>query len=81
MGGEAMVIDGIEYRSASQVATELGVTRQTLWRWRGEGRIPPGRRYRNRMVLYTVQEQDAIRRYANRLEPLGAMAPGTGDKA
>jgi hypothetical protein len=62
-------IDGIEYFTAADIHRELRTARQTLWRWRKGGKVPRGRRYRDRDVLFTRQEVDAIREYANRLEP------------
>ena len=34
----ALVIDGAVYLSASEVAERLDISRQTLWRWRQDGR-------------------------------------------
>lgn len=62
-------IDGIEYFTAADIHSELGVVRQTLWRWRKAGKIPQGRRYRDKQVVFTREEVDAIREYSNRLEP------------
>lgn len=64
-------IDGVRYFSAVDIHRELGVARQTLWRWRKSGKIPRGRRYRDHRILFTAPEVDAIRYYANRLEPEG----------
>ena len=36
---------------------------------RGAGYIPVGQRFRNGQVLFSETELDAIRAYANRLEP------------
>ena len=63
-------INGILYLTASDVVEQIDVTRQTLWRWRQEGRIPMGHRYRNRLVVFTPDEVAAIKEYANRLEPI-----------
>jgi transposase-like protein len=62
-------IDGVAYFSAADVKRDLGVARQTLWRWRRAQKVPQGRRYRDRQVLFTADELEAIREYANRLEP------------
>jgi excisionase family DNA binding protein len=58
------------YLTNNEVSEELGVSRQTLWRWREKGRIPAGVRYRTRQVLFTADEVAAIREYANKLEPI-----------
>jgi predicted DNA-binding transcriptional regulator AlpA len=65
-----ILIDRIEYFTASDIQRDLGVARQTLWRWRKSGKIPQGRRYRDRQVVFTREEVDAIRDYSNRLEPV-----------
>ena len=66
----AVKIDGVSFYSAGEVAAEAGVTRQTLWRWRRAGKVPAGYRFRNRQILYTEDELQQIRSYANHLEPL-----------
>tara|TARA_Y100001936_G_scaffold207007_1_gene211734 strand:- start:60 stop:314 length:255 start_codon:yes stop_codon:yes gene_type:complete len=68
----ALVIDGAVYLSASEVAERLDISRQTLWRWRQDGKIPQGHRYRGRQVLFSKTEFDAIHSFANRLEPIKA---------
>jgi len=62
-------IEGVAYYSAAEVCRELHLTRQTLWRWRQDRKVPTGRRYRNHQLLFTSEEMAAIRQYANRLEP------------
>lgn len=62
-------IEGVKYFLAAEIQRELGVARQTLWRWRKDRRIPQGCRYRDRQVVFTEEELDIIREYANRLEP------------
>jgi len=66
------VISGKEFYTATEVAREVGVVRQTLWRWRHEGKIPAGSRYRDRQILFTRPELDRIREFAHRVEPLVA---------
>lgn len=66
-----LTIQNTTYYAANEVADAVQVSRQTLYRWRQEGRIPAGRRFRDRRVLYTDEELQAIREYANRLEPIG----------
>ena len=55
------VIDGIRYYTATEVARELGVSRQTIWRWRREARIPPGNRFRDGQVMFAESELQAVR--------------------
>lgn len=62
-------IDGVAYYSASEVAQEAGVSRQSLWRWRQEEKVPLGRRYRDRQILFTAEEREQVKEYARRLEP------------
>lgn len=64
-----IVIDQVEYFTAADIQGDLGIARQTLWRWRKAARIPQGRRYRDRQVVFTRPEVEAIREYSNRLEP------------
>jgi predicted DNA-binding transcriptional regulator AlpA len=68
-------IEGVTYFSALDIQRELGVARQTLWRWRKTRKIPQGCRYRDRRVVFTKQEVEAIRDYANRLEPVEPTEP------
>lgn len=63
-------VDGVTYYSASEVASVVGISRQSLWRWRTVGRVPPGRKYRDRQILFTARELEQVREYANRLEPV-----------
>lgn len=70
-------IEGITYFGAADIQEKVGVVRQTLWRWRRAHKIPAGRRYRDRQIVFTAAEVDAIREYANRLEPADAGAAET----
>lgn len=63
-------IQGALYYTASDLTSRLEVSRQTLWRWRQEGKIPQGHRYRNRHVVFTPAEAAEIEAYANRIEPI-----------
>jgi predicted site-specific integrase-resolvase len=67
--GVPIQIEGVRYYSISDVQRSLGIARQTLWRWRRDAKIPVGRRYRDRQILYTDREVEQIREYANRIEP------------
>jgi predicted DNA-binding transcriptional regulator AlpA len=78
-------INGTRYLTATEVLQRIDVARQTLWRWRQEGRIPPGHRYRGRQVIFNPQEVAAIEAYANRIEPIddrnsGQMSLFNGDR-
>lgn len=64
-----IAVDGVTYYSASEVARAVGVSRQSLWRWRQDGKVPPGRRFRDRQILFTAGEIEQVKDYANRLEP------------
>ena len=63
-----MIIDGIEYHLVQEVLVIFHVSRQTLWRWRRDGKIPVGRKLRNHKVLFTTAEMASIRGYANSVE-------------
>ena len=65
-------VKGVEYFTATDIHREFGVTRQTLWRWRKARKVPQGRRYRGRYVVFTRKEVEAVRDYSNRLEPAEA---------
>ena len=63
-------INGAVYYSSDELLPELKISRQTLWRWRREGKIPEGHRFRDGKLLFEESEVEEIRRYANRLEPI-----------
>jgi hypothetical protein len=69
-------IEGVQYYTATDVHEELGIARQTLWRWRRDSKIPQGRRHRGYKVVFTAAEMAQIRDFANRLEPLPEAAVG-----
>ena len=49
----------------------LGITRQTLWRWRQAGLVPAGAKYRDHLLVFTDDEVVLIREYAQRVIPVG----------
>lgn len=63
-------IRGVKYFTASDVAEQVGVSRQTLWRWRQEGSIPQGHRFRKKHVVFTPAEVRVIDEFANRIDPI-----------
>lgn len=67
--GKRRLINGMQYFSASDLARELGVSRQTLWRWRQDGKIPKGYRFRDNSILFTADEITLIREFATKIEP------------
>ena len=69
------VIHDVQYFSHNEVADRIGVDRTTLWRWRKEGEVPPGRRFRGNVVLFTEEELREIEEYAFRMEPINAGDP------
>ena len=66
----AMELHGQEYLPSGELAEELGISRQTLWRWRKQGKVPAGHKYRDGQVLFTTEEASRVREYAHQLEPL-----------
>lgn len=76
-----IAIEGIDYFTAADIQRELGVVRQTLWRWRRARVVPQGLRYRSKAIVFTRAEVEAIREYSNRLEPADALPPNRGNGA
>ena len=69
-------VENVRYWRSSEVCSELGISRQTLWRWRQQGKVPSGHRYRNNTIVFIQEEVEEIREFANRVEPLGTDTPG-----
>jgi len=67
----ATVIDGARFYSLQEVADQVSISRQTLWRWRQEGRVPKGHRHRGRQVLFSERELELVWRQVGNLS-LGA---------
>jgi len=62
-------IAGVQYYSTTFVLAEVGISRQTLWRWRREQLVPKGHRFRNGQLLFTRSEYQKILEHANHIEP------------
>jgi len=76
----AIEIKGVKYFSATEVLESLGIARQTLWRWRKAKKIPQGRRYRNRQIVFSADELEMINGFAERLEPATAPVKSYGKR-
>ena len=76
-------VGGITYLTADEVAERAAVSRQTLWRWRQEGRVPAGRRYRGRRLLFTEDELNQVLEFAHRMEPaeIGSVSVASSQEA
>jgi hypothetical protein len=76
-------IGEIKYHRATEIADEIGISRQTLWRWRRTNKIPFGHRFRDGQIFFSQEEFDAIKEFAFRLEPArpsAASQPGLFDE-
>lgn len=62
-------VSGKRFYTVTEIADFANVTRQTIWRWRKAGKIPDGRKYRGREVLFNLNELEEIYAHAHRLEP------------
>ncbi len=65
----AIQLNGSEYLTANEVASLVGVSRQTLWRWQQEGGAPKGLRYRGKHLLFSQEEVGLFRARAERVTP------------
>jgi len=65
-------VDGIEYFSFAEVTAVAGISRQTLYRWMNEGKVPTPkfRRSRDNRPLFTASEVEAVRAFAGKVEPV-----------
>lgn len=71
-------IDGVAYVPATALAQRVGICRQTLWRWRRQGRIPNGHRHRNGQVIFTQEEAEEVFNYAFQVSPI--TGPGSSSE-
>jgi len=70
----ALSVYGVTYVTVKDLVDSLSITRQTLWRWRRERKIPQGQRFRDKRLLFTQSELRQIEAFANHIEP----NPGNG---
>lgn len=73
-----LVVGGVRYLTAASVQRALGISRQTLYRWRVDGLIPAGSRFRTGAVVFTEDEFSRIRAFAERVEPARPLGPEGG---
>ena len=71
----AVNISGVTYYTTGEVIEALSISRQTFWRWRCDGKVPPGHRFRNRQLLFTESQFKRIEEFANRIEPESGPSP------
>ena len=69
-------VAGSEYLTANEVCDLVGISRQTLWRWRQDEKVPLGQRLRGRQLLFSQTDVADIQRYATHLEPAEPARPG-----
>jgi predicted DNA-binding transcriptional regulator AlpA len=65
-------VDGVEYFAFAEVIAVAGISRQTLYRWMNEGKVPAPkfRRRRDNRPLFTPSEVEAVRAFAGQVEPV-----------
>jgi len=66
-------LNGLVFYTLAEVCELAGMTRQTFWRWRSEGRVPSGTRFRDRQLLFSTSEVEVIKEYSNRMQPAVAV--------
>ena len=66
----AVHIDGEKYLTTTEVSNAVGISRQTLWRWRSQGHIPLGSKYRGHQIIFNPSEVELIKAFADRIEPI-----------
>ena len=69
-------IAGTDYLTSNEVCELVGISRQPLWRWRQEEKVPQGQRLRGRQLLFGQEEVRDIQSYATHLEPAEPGRPG-----
>jgi len=62
--------NGVRYLAVTDLLKEVDATRQAIWQWRQERKVPAGHWYRSQQVIFSPEEVGVIRKYANRIEPI-----------
>ena len=70
-----LTLHDVIYYTLNEVAEKVGRRRETIWRWITSKKVPEGRRYRDKELLFTESELEQIYAYAHRLAPIGASDP------
>lgn len=65
----SLKINGIVFYTTQEVLKKCKVSRQTIWRWKKEGKVPKGRKFRDGKLLFTESELRSIYDFANSLIP------------
>ena len=79
LNSDPLVIDGVTYVATGEICQRLHLARQTLWRWRRTGRVPSGRRWRDKQIVFSPAEVEQILRYAHKLEPAAVSVTGNAE--
>jgi hypothetical protein len=69
MKRSALIIKGSRYLTAASLIESLGISRQTLWRWRAERSVPMGSKYQDRVLVFTEEDAELVRQFASRVVP------------
>lgn len=65
----ALVSGGVRYYRTTEAARRAGISRSTLLRWLGQGRVSlPVRRDRNGWRLFTAEDLERLRDAAEHVE-------------
>ena len=60
----------VDFFISTEVARNLGISQQTLSRWRADGHVPIRRLFRRKSVVFTRGEVNRIAAFANNLDLL-----------
>ena len=66
---EGVQIGNQTFYEATEILRVIGVSRQTLWSWRRGKFIPPGNRFRNRIV-FSESDFASIVAHAAKVDPV-----------